>query len=99
MATNKEYTCVLVETDDEGVTWITFNRPEKRNAMSPTLHVEMEEILFGLETDEDTKVIVLTGDLLQAPHADGVAFSGGDGASSLGYGAAHVVAQAKHRHG
>jgi trans-feruloyl-CoA hydratase/vanillin synthase len=61
MAKKKEYTCVLVETDDEGITWITFNRPEKRNAMSPTLHIEMEEILFGLETDEDTKVIVLTG--------------------------------------
>ena len=29
--------------------------------MNPTLHVEMEEILFGLETDEETKVIVLTG--------------------------------------
>jgi trans-feruloyl-CoA hydratase/vanillin synthase len=61
MAKKKEYTCVLVETDGEGITWITFNRPEKRNAMNPTLHVEMEEILFGLETDEDTKVIVLTG--------------------------------------
>jgi feruloyl-CoA hydratase/lyase len=61
MAKKKAYTCVLVETDDEGITWITFNRPEKRNAMNPTLHVEMEEILFGLETDEDTKVIVLTG--------------------------------------
>jgi len=54
MATKKEYTCVLVETDGEGITWITFNRPEKRNAMNPTLHVEMEEILFGLETDEET---------------------------------------------
>jgi feruloyl-CoA hydratase/lyase len=61
MAKKKEYTCVFVETDDAGITWITFNRPEKRNAMSPTLHIEMEEILFGLETDEDTKVIVLTG--------------------------------------
>ena len=61
MAEKKEYTCVLVQTDDEGITWITFNRPEKRNAMNPTLHVEMEEILFGLETDEDAKVIVLTG--------------------------------------
>ena len=37
MAEKKEYTCVLVETDDEGITWITFNRPEKRNAMNPTL--------------------------------------------------------------
>src|SRR4029077_8571928 len=61
MVKKKEYTCVIVETDDEGITWITFNRPEKRNAMSPTLHVEMEEILFGLETDKETKVIVLTG--------------------------------------
>src|SRR5215467_1404974 len=61
MAKKKEYTCVLVETDNEGITWITFNRPEKRNAMNPTLHVEMEEILYGLETDEATKVIVLTG--------------------------------------
>ena len=41
MAKKKDYTCVLVETDDEGITWITFNRPEKRNAMSPTLHIEI----------------------------------------------------------
>ncbi|MDH3445477.1 MAG: enoyl-CoA hydratase-related protein, partial [Deltaproteobacteria bacterium] len=61
MAKKKEYTCVLVETDQEGITWVTFNRPEKRNAMNPTLHVEMEEILYGLETDDKTKVIVLTG--------------------------------------
>ena len=61
MAKKKEYTCVLVETDDEGITWITFNRPEKRNAMNPTLHVEMEKILYELETDEETKVIVITG--------------------------------------
>lgn len=61
MAKKKEYACVLVQTDDEGITWITFNRPEKRNAMNPTLHVEMEKILFELETDEETKVIVITG--------------------------------------
>ncbi len=41
MATKQEYSCVLVETDQEGITWITFNRPEKRNAMNPSLHVEM----------------------------------------------------------
>jgi len=61
MATKKDYTCVLVDTDAEGITWITFNRPEKRNAMNPTLHVEMEDILYNLETDEATKVIVITG--------------------------------------
>ncbi len=61
MAEKKEYTSVLVDTDEEGITWITFNRPEKRNAMNPTLHVEMEDILFNLETDKATKVIVITG--------------------------------------
>ena len=61
MANKKEYTCVLVETDDEGITWITFNRPEKRNAFNPTLLFEMEQISYELETDEKTKVIVITG--------------------------------------
>jgi trans-feruloyl-CoA hydratase/vanillin synthase len=61
MAKKKEYSCVLVETDDEGVTWITLNRPEKRNAMNPTLLFEMEQITYELETDDDTKVIVITG--------------------------------------
>jgi enoyl-CoA hydratase/carnithine racemase len=37
MANKKKYSCVLVETDGDGITWITFNRPEKRNAMSPPI--------------------------------------------------------------
>ncbi len=55
------YRCVLVDTDNEGITWVTFNRPEKRNAFSPPLIAEMEQIMLDLETDERTKVIVLTG--------------------------------------
>src|SRR5262245_59025268 len=58
---NKAYTCVLVKTDEEGITWITFNRPEKRNAFSPTLLFEMEEVQYALETDNSTQVIVITG--------------------------------------
>ncbi len=61
MTEKKEYSCVALEIDDEGIAWVTFNRPEKRNAMSPTLHYEMEEIFYGLETNDDAKVIVLTG--------------------------------------
>ena len=33
---------VLVE---DGIAWVTLNRPEKRNAMSPTLNREMIEVL------------------------------------------------------
>ncbi len=56
----KPLTTLTVEKT-EGITWITFNRPEKRNAFNPTLIFEMEELLLELETDDETKVIVLTG--------------------------------------
>jgi trans-feruloyl-CoA hydratase/vanillin synthase len=41
--------------------WITLNRPEKRNAMSPTLNREMIDVLETLELDDEAQVIVLTG--------------------------------------
>ena len=46
---------------EEGIAWVTFNRPEKRNAMSPTLNAEMVQVLNTLELDGDAKVLVLTG--------------------------------------
>ncbi len=61
MANGKSYECVLVEKNGDGITFVSLNRPEKRNAMSPQLHFEMEEVLMELETDPETKVIVLTG--------------------------------------
>lgn len=61
MAVNTEYECVKVETDADGIAWVTFNRPEKRNAMSPQLHYDMEAALMALETDPDARVIVMTG--------------------------------------
>ncbi len=45
----------------EGIAWVTFNRPEKRNAMSPTLNAEMVQVLETLELDADARVLVLTG--------------------------------------
>lgn len=57
----KDYECITVETDREGITWMTFNRPEKRNAMNPTLHAEMAQAMLEHETHPETKVIVLTG--------------------------------------
>lgn len=46
----------------EGIGWVTFNRPEKRNAMSPTLNSEMREVLDAVEMDEAAQVVVLTGE-------------------------------------
>ena len=63
-----EYQTVKVGFD-EGIAWVTLNRPEKRNAMSPTLNIEMLEILERLEFDDRCDVLVLTG--------EGEAFSAG----------------------
>ena len=51
---------VKVEKHD-GISWVYLNRPEKRNAMSPALHMQMDETLAELERDPDTKVVVLRG--------------------------------------
>jgi trans-feruloyl-CoA hydratase/vanillin synthase len=54
------WTTIRVEVED-GIGWVGFNRPEKRNAMSPTLNLEMRDVLETLELDEAAKVVVLTG--------------------------------------
>ena len=58
------YETVKVERDtgaNAGITWVTLNRPEKRNAMSPQLHFDMADVLNELESDAETRVLVLTG--------------------------------------
>ena len=46
----------------EGTSFIVLlNRPEKRNAMSPQLHMDMCEALDWAEMDDQTKVVVLCG--------------------------------------
>ena len=54
------YENVKVELRD-GIGWAIMNRPEKRNAMSPQLHYDMEDALARLEVDPDAKVVVITG--------------------------------------
>ena len=54
------YENVKVELRD-GIGWAIMNRPEKRNAMSPQLHFDMEDALARLEVDPDAKVVVITG--------------------------------------
>jgi 1,4-dihydroxy-2-naphthoyl-CoA synthase len=51
---------MLAEVDD-GVGLITFNQPEKRNAMSVAMWVGMAEILDLFEADPDVRVVILTG--------------------------------------
>ncbi len=46
---------------DEGIAWVELNRPQKRNAMSPTLNREMIDVLETLDADEAAGVLVLSG--------------------------------------
>jgi acyl-CoA synthetase (AMP-forming)/AMP-acid ligase II/enoyl-CoA hydratase/carnithine racemase len=52
---------VSVEIDDAGIGWLYFDRPDKRNAMSPTLNREMINALETLEERAEVRVVVLTG--------------------------------------
>jgi trans-feruloyl-CoA hydratase/vanillin synthase len=59
---------VTIEVRD-GIAWVRFNRPDKRNAMSPRLNRQMMLVLDELEFRDDVGVLVLTG--------EGSAFSAG----------------------
>ncbi len=49
-------------TIENRIAWVKFNRPEKRNCMSPALNRRMMEVLDELEFNPDTGVLVLTGE-------------------------------------
>src|SRR5580692_335926 len=56
----EKYEAIHVEKNG-GITWLMINRPDKRNAMSPQVHLEMDEVLDELAVDPETEVLVLTG--------------------------------------
>ncbi len=59
--TAEEKNTVSVKVED-GIAWVNFNRPEKRNAMSPALNRRMMEVLDELEFDDNVGVLVLGGE-------------------------------------
>jgi enoyl-CoA hydratase/carnithine racemase len=57
-----EFTTVLQRIDeDNGVAWLTFNRPEKKNAMSHKFMAELISALKTLAENDKIKCIVTTG--------------------------------------
>lgn len=47
---------------EDGIAWVSFNRPDKRNCMSPNLNRRMGEILDEIEYRDDFRVLVLKGE-------------------------------------
>ena len=60
MTTTMKETVKIVYRD--GISWVYLNRPKKKNAMNPTLHIEMDQTLQELEGDPNTKVVVIAGE-------------------------------------
>lgn len=46
---------------EDGVAWVTLNRPDKRNAINPGIVWEMNAVLDAVEEDDEAKVLVITG--------------------------------------
>lgn len=61
----------ILESFEDGVATLTFNRPEARNAMTPGMFEHLLEALPRLGSDPKVRVIVLTG-------AGGAFCAGGD---------------------
>ena len=69
-----DFQTMLFERDG-GVLNVTFNTPEKRNALSGRGEYELSRFFYEVATDEETRVIVLTG--------AGEAFSAGGDVSHI----------------
>jgi len=61
MTERAEEDTVAVEVKDR-IAWVKFNRPEKRNCMSPKLNRQMLKVIEELEFRDDVGVLILTGE-------------------------------------
>ncbi len=52
---------LLLDRDEHGVVTVTFNRPEKKNAINATMWRELVEVFDEVEASRDDRVLVLTG--------------------------------------
>ncbi|WP_037140346.1 enoyl-CoA hydratase/isomerase family protein [Rhodococcoides fascians] len=52
---------LTVEEVKPGVVVVTLDRPDRYNAMTNTMFLELERLAWGLETEDECRVVVLTG--------------------------------------
>lgn len=56
LGTNK-----MIAEKENGIGWMTFNQPERRNAISHEMRLAILEILKDFESDDAIRVVVMTG--------------------------------------
>ncbi len=52
---------ILVERWEDGVAWVTLNRPEALNALSRQVNLDLAQLADELGRDRDVRAVVLTG--------------------------------------
>lgn len=62
MTTDRKEEDTVAYTIENRIAWVKFNRPEKRNCMSPKLNRQMMRVLDELEFNDDVGVLVLSGE-------------------------------------
>ncbi len=62
MAEGDRYGFTYIKTElDDGVLWVTLDRPERRNAISPEMHEELTPLFRRIADDREARIVVLTG--------------------------------------
>ncbi len=56
-----DYETLLV-TKDDGVAWVSLNRPQVHNAINQTMQAELHEVWNGFRYDDEVRCIVLTAE-------------------------------------
>src|SRR5215203_1189032 len=52
----------LIARKENGIGWVIFNHPERRNAMTPEMYDGMRVALESYATDPEVRVVVLRGE-------------------------------------
>ncbi|RRQ25667.1 enoyl-CoA hydratase/isomerase family protein [Rhodococcus sp. Eu-32] len=58
---DETFETMAVEEVQPGVVLVTLDRPDRYNAMTNTMFLELERLAWGLETEDECRVVVLTG--------------------------------------
>ena len=57
----EDFQDIIYEKEENGICTLTFNRPERRNALSFVTFLEIETALKDMEQDNDAHVLIITG--------------------------------------
>ena len=52
----------LLVTKDDGIAWVSLNRPAVRNAINKQMQAELHEVWHGFRYDDEVRCVVLTGE-------------------------------------